>query len=272
MPDTPPRHLGLQGASNFRDLGGYPGSDGRRVRWRRLFRSNHLGQLTDTDIAIVRQLGIRSAFDFRGHEERSGGLCTIAEIAVRSLPIEPSVVPALRERAAAGRLSVDVALDLMRESYRNYIRRYTQHFRALFEHLLENPAPLVIHCTAGKDRTGVACALLLHALGVPQEIILEDYLLTNQLYGPTLQPITTFPSRFSRRSERSKLLFWRLRSAPRGAISAISMLTCAKVSALARRSAKRCRTVILRPEASAINQAVSPAAPTAHARSGTSRR
>ncbi len=182
MLDAPPRHLGLQGASNFRDLGGYPGSDGRHVRWRRLFRSNHLGQLTDADVVIVRQLGIRSAFDFRGRDERSAGLCAIAEIAVQSLPIEPSVVPALRARAAAGRLNAEDAQDLMRESYRNYIRHHTQHFRALFKHLLEDPAPLVIHCTAGKDRTGVACALLLHALGVTQDTILEDYLLTNQLY------------------------------------------------------------------------------------------
>ena len=55
----------------------------------------------------------------------------------------------------------------MRDSYRNYVRQNTASFRALFAHLLEDRAPLVIHCTAGKDRTGFACALILHALGVP---------------------------------------------------------------------------------------------------------
>ncbi|WP_257168447.1 tyrosine-protein phosphatase [Bradyrhizobium sp. SRS-191] len=179
---SPPRHLGLQGASNFRDLGGYESRDGRHVRWRQIFRSNHLGQLTETDAAAVRRLGIRSAFDFRGRQERAAGLCAIAEIAVHTLPIEPSVVPVLRERWSAGRLTRDDALELMRDSYRNYIRHYTPRFRTLFEHLLADHAPLVIHCTAGKDRTGVACALVLSALDVPDEIILDDYLLTNQYF------------------------------------------------------------------------------------------
>jgi protein-tyrosine phosphatase len=68
MPDATARHLDLQGASNFRDLGGYPTRDGRRLRWRQMFRSNHLGHLTSADIDIVRGLGVRSAFDFRGIE------------------------------------------------------------------------------------------------------------------------------------------------------------------------------------------------------------
>jgi protein-tyrosine phosphatase len=70
----------------------------------------------------------------------------------------------------------------MRDSYRNYVRNNTQNFRTLFAHLLEDRAPLVIHCTAGKDRTGFACALILHALGVPGDLIAEDYLLTNRFY------------------------------------------------------------------------------------------
>jgi protein-tyrosine phosphatase len=70
----------------------------------------------------------------------------------------------------------------MQESYRNYVRYNTPSFRALFAHLLEDRAPLVIHCTAGKDRTGFACALILHALGVPDDLIAQDYLLTNRFY------------------------------------------------------------------------------------------
>jgi protein-tyrosine phosphatase len=71
---------------------------------------------------------------------------------------------------------------VMRESYRGYVRQNTPNFRELFAHLLEDRAPLVIHCTAGKDRTGFACALILHALGVPDHVISEDYLLTNRFY------------------------------------------------------------------------------------------
>jgi protein-tyrosine phosphatase len=183
MSDTPARHFNLAGASNFRDLGGYPARAGRTVRWRRIFRSNHLGHVTDADIEVLRGLGLRSVFDFRGLEEREAAACRLAEIAVHSLPVEPTVVATLRERRANGeRLSPDTALEVMRESYRYYVQHNTQRYRALFAHMLEDRAPLVIHCTAGKDRTGFACALILHALGVPDEVIAEDYLLTNRYY------------------------------------------------------------------------------------------
>jgi protein-tyrosine phosphatase len=183
MSESPARHLNLAGASNFRDLGGYPAGDGRVVRWRQIFRSNHLGHLTEADIQALRALGIKSAFDFRGTEERAAALCGIAEIAVHSLPIEPTVVAALRARQANGTpLSSGDALEVMRDSYRGYVHHNTPSFRALFAHLLEDRAPLVIHCTAGKDRTGFACALILHALGVSDDVIAEDYLLTNRFY------------------------------------------------------------------------------------------
>jgi len=182
MSDSPARHLNLEGASNFRDLGGYRTSDGRVVRWRQIFRSNHLGHLTAADTDIVRAVGLRSAFDLRGREERTAPACGLEDITVHPLPIEPTVVAALRARLAAGSLSSSDAREIMRESYRSYVRLNTHSFRALFGYLLQDHAPLVIHCTAGKDRTGFACALVLHALGVPDGVIAEDYLLTNRLY------------------------------------------------------------------------------------------
>jgi protein-tyrosine phosphatase len=183
MSDTPARHFNLAGASNFRDLGGYPAKDGRTVRWRRIFRSNHLGHVTDADIEVLRALGLKSAFDFRGTEERAAAMCRLEEIAVHSLPIEPTVAATLRGIRDSGTpLSSAAALDVMRDSYRGYVRHNTSRFRALFAHMLEDRAPLVIHCTAGKDRTGFACALVLHVLGVSDELIAEDYLLTNRFY------------------------------------------------------------------------------------------
>jgi protein-tyrosine phosphatase len=183
MSEPPARHLSLAGASNFRDLGGYPTKDGRTVRWRQIFRSNHLGHLTSDDAAIVRALGVKSAFDFRGAAERNEARCSMPEITVYSLPVEPTVVAALRAIAAAGTpLATSHAVEVMRDSYRSYVQQNTPRYRTLFAHLLEDRAPLVIHCTAGKDRTGFACALILHTLGVPDEVISEDYLLTNRFY------------------------------------------------------------------------------------------
>jgi protein-tyrosine phosphatase len=183
MSDSPARHLNLAGASNFRDLGGYPARDGRMVRWRQIFRSNHLGHLTEADIRVLRPLGLKSAFDFRGTKERAEAVCGLSEITVHSLPVEPTVVASLRARRANGTpLSTADALDVMGDSYRSYVRQNTPRFRSLFAYLLEDRAPLVIHCTAGKDRTGFACALILHALGVSEDLIAEDYLLTNRFY------------------------------------------------------------------------------------------
>jgi protein-tyrosine phosphatase len=183
MSDSPARHLNLAGASNFRDLGGYATKDGRTVRWRQIFRSNHLAHLTDDDAAVLRSLGVKRAFDFRGTGERAEALCGISDITVHSLPVEPTVVAALRAIAEGGTpLSADHAVEVMRDSYRSYVQQNTPRFRTLFAHLLEDRAPLVIHCTAGKDRTGFACALILHTLGVPDDVISDDYLLTNQFY------------------------------------------------------------------------------------------
>ena len=195
MKDTPIRHFNLIGASNFRDLGGYIGKDGRAVRWRHIFRSNHLGHLTKADVAVLRGLGLRTAFDFRGSEERGEAVCAFEEITVHSLPVEPTVVATLRARLASGRaLSPIDGVEVMRESYIGYVRQNTQRYRSLFVHLLGDSAPLVIHCTAGKDRTGFACALILHALGVPEDVISEDYLLTNRFYRRDPSATNDLPS------------------------------------------------------------------------------
>ena len=96
------RSLQLQGATNFRDLGGYFGHDGRPVRWRRLFRSDHLAGLTAQDKQVLGQLGLRRVFDFRGVNERSSAECALEDARVYSLPIEPSIVDWLDESVRTG--------------------------------------------------------------------------------------------------------------------------------------------------------------------------
>jgi protein-tyrosine phosphatase len=120
--------------------------------------------------------------------------CRLEEITVHSLPVEPTVVATLRALLAAGTpLSPAEGLQVMRESYRGYVRQNTPRFRTLFAHLVEDRAPLVIHCTAGKDRTGFACALILHALGVADDLIEQDYLLTNRYYRRDLSASSDLP-------------------------------------------------------------------------------
>jgi len=183
MPRHPDRVWRLEGASNFRDLGGYPGRGGRPLRWRRLFRSDHLGGLTEADKAMLAELGLARSFDFRGHAERAATPYQLLGVTQHSLAIEPTVVQRMQDMAAAGRqLTAPVAVELMKDLYRSLVNDQALRFAELFEHLLQADAPLVFHCTAGKDRTGVAAALILLALGVPRDLVVQDYLLTNELY------------------------------------------------------------------------------------------
>ncbi len=189
------RSLGLAGASNFRDLGGYVARDGRTVRWRRLFRSDHLAGLTAQDAARLAQIGLARAFDFRGVNERAATPYELPGVAQHTLPIEPTVVQSLQAIVAAGRrLTAHEAMAVMEETYRWFVHHNAHRFAELFRHLLEHDAPLVFHCTAGKDRTGLAAALILHALDVPREVVIEDFLLTNSLYRrPAAAPQTDTP-------------------------------------------------------------------------------
>lgn len=180
---TPSRSLYLSGASNFRDLGGYAGHGGRTVRWRRLFRSDHLAELTQEDLARLAPLGLRRVFDFRGEQERASLACALPAVAVHSLAIEPTVVQRMNDVLESGQaLTAREMVSLMQQTYRGFVHDSAPRFAELFAHLLENDAPLVFHCTAGKDRTGFAAALVLLALGVPRPVVMHDYLLTNELF------------------------------------------------------------------------------------------
>ncbi len=106
-----------------------------------------------------------------------------------SLAIEPTLVQRMRVLSAEGHaVTGEVVAGLMEELYRGLINDQAHRFAELFEHLLQADAPVLFHCTAGKDRTGVAAALVLLALGVPRDSVLQDFLLTNQFFErPTLR-------------------------------------------------------------------------------------
>lgn len=178
---TPDRSIQLQGATNFRDLGGYPGR--RPLKWRRLYRSDHLGDLTQVDVAQLSALGLTRVLDLRGKNERETHPCVLPGPHVHALSIEPTVVQALQDFAERNQGITEAdAVRLMQQTYRAFVTDNTKRFAELFQHLLHDETPLVFHCTAGKDRTGFAAALVLYALGVQRDVVMKDYLLTNALY------------------------------------------------------------------------------------------
>lgn len=173
----------LQGASNFRDVGGYRNADGRRVRRGQVFRSDHLAGLTHEDRVRLQSLGILHSLDFRGAAECAATPYALAGVQRVALTIEPTVIARLQALVAQGVVpTTEETVDLMRETYRDFVNHNATTFGRFLKHLLEQPTPQVFHCTAGKDRTGFAAALLLSALGVDRATIEHDYLLTNQLY------------------------------------------------------------------------------------------
>jgi protein-tyrosine phosphatase len=173
----------LQGASNFRDVGGYLTQNGRRVRHGQVFRSDHLAGLTTDDERRLQALGVSHSLDFRGVAEFTATPYDIPGVQRVALTIEPTVVARMQALVAQGiEPTTEETVELMRETYRDFVNRNADTFGRFLKHLLEQPTPQVFHCTAGKDRTGFAAALLLSALGVDQATIEHDYLLTNQLY------------------------------------------------------------------------------------------
>jgi protein-tyrosine phosphatase len=183
MAMTPVPTALLQGASNFRDVGGYRNADGRCVRRGQVFRSDHLAGLTPEDLARLASLGIGHSLDFRGAAEYSATPYAIPGVQRLALTIEPTVIARMQVLVVQGIVpTTEETVALMCETYRDFVNHNAGTFGRFLKHLLEQPTPQVFHCTAGKDRTGFAAALLLSALGVDRATIEHDYLLTNQLY------------------------------------------------------------------------------------------
>ena len=186
MLDTSPPHVvPLEGGSNFRDLGGYRTAEGHLVRRGTVFRSAHLGNLTDEDRAALGRLGVRTIVDLRGVNEAAETPHRVdgVECRVVGAHIEPAVGERIRTAVADGSASPHLMMQILTDHYRDYPRRCAPGFRTLFTTLSDGAhRPLVFHCTAGKDRTGFASALLLTLLGVPWDDVMEDYLRTNELW------------------------------------------------------------------------------------------
>ena len=182
-----PRHsrlLPLQGGQNSRDLGGYATQDGHHVRWGKLFRSGSLYTFTPQDFAYLSRTGVQTVVDFRSSQERALEPSHWPEgTAPRTLSkdYEQQIGARMGERHGETVGARMAGPDFVK-AYPGVLIRMNELYRRMFDELLADHAPLLFHCSGGRDRTGVAAALILTALDVPRETIIQDYLLSDRYY------------------------------------------------------------------------------------------
>ena len=174
------RLVPLAGGHNFRDLGGYETADGQRVRWGLLYRSGKLSTLTDADVAQLAPLGIKLVCDLRTPAERTRepsvpGL----SLAHRGWDYDVGHRRLLSSATAPGATPQHV-IEALGATYEVMPWTFATVYGNTFQHLVDGDLPMVFHCTAGKDRTGILAALILTALGVAESEVMADYLLTDR--------------------------------------------------------------------------------------------
>ncbi|MGI5459734.1 tyrosine-protein phosphatase [Streptomyces sp. CA-249302] len=186
IPSTEPE---LSGVRNFRDVGGLPTVDGRRVRHGVLFRSGHLAHATEDDAAFLSSLGLHTIFDFRNAADQKleGPDVELPGVRNVNLPLSDPAdgsefwkmvrdgeIEQLREILGEGK-----GANRMIVSYRSIIKERTGEHARVLRSLAEDSVPALMHCAAGKDRAGLSIAVTLLAVGVEREAIVADYLESN---------------------------------------------------------------------------------------------
>lgn len=192
------RLLPIQGAYNMRDLGGYTTQEGKQVKWGKLLRSGDLNELTVKDLQYLNNFPLLTDIDFRSLPEKENAPDKYPQSLKEYiwLPIDAGDMSNIK--------ITDISLipRMMEEAYRTIIRKFQDEYKTFFRILAENRhAPLLFHCSAGKDRTGIAAALVLSALGVNRTVVMEDYMLSAEYIKgkydflirmqPALEPLTT---------------------------------------------------------------------------------
>ena len=183
------RHLIFSGAKNFRDLGGYQTLDGKTVRWEKLYRSDDLHKLTDADLKHLAALDLDRIIDFRAEHEKKAQpdrLPSNTNICIVQIPIldgTTKIWHEFRDEWMKDNLkNIDPAKFLIGTNI-ELATRFTPQLRQFIQELSSaNGRAVLFHCASGKDRTGYAAAIILRILGVPQKVVMDDYLLSNEYY------------------------------------------------------------------------------------------
>ena len=178
------RKLAFEGIDNFRDFGDYPTTDGRRLKAGRLYRSGSHGRATEDDLAVLSRLGLTAVVDLRRTNERErdpsrrfpGFAAQVIENDIGAEEEDPwhAHVTQAQPTAESNRAYL---VDYYRRAPLE--ARHLDLYRRYFEVLAKADGPVLIHCAAGKDRTGLLAALTHHLVGVAPQHIVEDFLLTN---------------------------------------------------------------------------------------------
>jgi protein-tyrosine phosphatase len=202
QPGKPGANIKIRSVPNLRDLGGWQTGDGGRVRYGLAYRGVELDKLQGDDMIAFTNLGIRSIYDLRTEPERSaqpdnvppGTEYIVVDVLKDASGAAPAqLMKALGDpKAAEQMLGGGKAVALFEHGYRQIVSLPSAlaGFRRLFTDLLRKEhVPAFFHCTTGKDRTGWAAAALLTLSGVPDELVMHEYLLTNEQLLPALQPV-----------------------------------------------------------------------------------
>lgn len=182
------RKLGMQGTPNFRDFGGYTTVTGRRVKWGYLFRSGQISNLSDQDLDLLDSLQLDLVCDFRREEEQLSEPSRLPRDnppRIASLPIIPGSNSRFFEQSDGRVADARAMYDFMVEINRDFAETQTATYARMFQEILSvDDARFLVHCAAGKDRTGFAAAIILLALGVSRDVVMRDYMLTGQFFLP----------------------------------------------------------------------------------------
>jgi protein-tyrosine phosphatase len=177
----PQRILPIETGHNFRDIGGYAAAHGRSVKWRKIYRSGYMSRVAGDDIAQLQGLGIDTICDFRTNSERQHRPTlwhsdSKTEIWARDYEFSSGAFFDVADRSA---LSASEMRSTMILLYEQLPFEQAESYCEMFQRIAAGRVPLLFNCSAGKDRTGVAAALLLSLLGVSYDMIEQDYMLTN---------------------------------------------------------------------------------------------
>ncbi|WP_170287282.1 tyrosine-protein phosphatase [Halioglobus maricola] len=182
------RVLNFEGIHNFRDLGGYRSEDGRTVRWGKLYRSANFHETSRADQQVLAELGLAKIIDFRSapeKEEEPNQFSDLPPFAIVEIPTmdggDNNVGDEIMQRIESGDMADFDPNAFMIDANRQFAYTFTPQFSQFIGEVIDSGDSAVAwHCSAGKDRTGYAAAILLRLLGVPMQTVMEDYMLSKQ--------------------------------------------------------------------------------------------